>query len=81
MVTMYEVAMNSAVLKTREGLQWLINYNREALHDGCTSLANKNDVMDVMSCLISDISRCNLCRCEIDHEWGILDYLFGFLPF
>lgn len=76
-VCMIEVAVNPAVLKTREGLQWLINYNREALHDGVTHLADKADIMDVMCELFHDLPR----RARIHPEWYELDNVYGLLPF
>ena len=72
---MIEVAVNPAVLKTREGLQWLIGYNREALNDGCEHLANKTDIMTVMRELSHDLPR----RARLHPEWYELDNIYGFL--
>lgn len=76
-VTMIEVAINPAVLKTREGLQWLIGYNREALNDGNERLANKTDIMTVMCELFHDLPP----RANIHTEWYELDRIYGLLPF
>ena len=82
-VTMTEVAINPAVLKTREGLQWLISYNREALNDGCEQLANKTDVMDLMFDICCQVTfPFSYYAPVVNNEWyTLLELHFNDLPF
>lgn len=48
MLTFSQVASNPAVLKTREGLEWLIGYSRAICDDAPRCNLSFEDVMDAL---------------------------------